>query len=56
MNAHQEVAYAGAGPYHLPHSEAARDNVLLLPLFHSMTDEEQDYVIDVLMAPVGGRP
>ena len=45
MNAHQEAAYASAGPYHLPESEAARDSVILLPLFHSMTDEEQDYVI-----------
>ena len=56
MNAHQEKAYAGAGPYHLPHSEAARDGVLLLPLFHSMTDDEQDYVIDVLRTLGGGRP
>jgi dTDP-4-amino-4,6-dideoxygalactose transaminase len=48
MNAHQEAAYAAAGPYFLPESEAARDSVVLLPLFHSMTDAEQDYVIDAL--------
>jgi perosamine synthetase len=48
MNSHQEAAYATEGPYHLPASEAARDNVVLLPLFHSMTDEDQDYVIDQL--------
>ena len=48
MNSHQEAAYAGAGPYHLPESEAARDSVILLPLYHSMTDEEQDDVIGLV--------
>jgi dTDP-4-amino-4,6-dideoxygalactose transaminase len=48
MNAHQEAAYAGAGPFRLPESEAARDNTVLLPLYHSMTDDEQDYVIEQL--------
>ena len=48
MNAHQEPAYASAGPYHLSESEAAWNSVILLPLFHSMTDEEQDDVLDLL--------
>jgi dTDP-4-amino-4,6-dideoxygalactose transaminase len=48
MNAHQEAAYSGCGPYHLPASEFARDRVLLLPLFHSMTDADQEYVIELL--------
>jgi len=48
MNAHQEAAYAKAGPYDLPASEAARDEVVLLPLYHSMTDEDQGYVIECL--------
>ena len=55
MNSHQEAAYAAAGPYHLPHSEAARDNVLLLPLFHSMTAEEQGRVIDHLLGVAHSR-
>jgi perosamine synthetase len=54
MNAHQEPAYAGAGPYHLPASEYARDRTLLLPLFSSMTDDEQDYVIQLLREPSAG--
>jgi perosamine synthetase len=29
----------------LPHSEWLRDNTILLPLFHGMTGDEQDYVI-----------
>jgi perosamine synthetase len=48
MNSHQEAAYAGAANYSLPESEDARDNVILLPLFHTMTSLEQDLVIDHL--------
>jgi perosamine synthetase len=52
MNAHQEAPYAGAGAYSLPASEAARAQVLLLPLFQSMTDDDQQYVIEQLAAPI----
>ncbi|MGD1277680.1 MAG: DegT/DnrJ/EryC1/StrS family aminotransferase [Tepidisphaeraceae bacterium] len=48
MNAHQEPAYAHRGPCHLPHSEAARSDVILLPLHHMMSDEDQAYVIEQL--------
>jgi perosamine synthetase len=34
----------------LPHSEAARDQTVMIPLFHGMTDEEQAYVISALAA------
>jgi dTDP-4-amino-4,6-dideoxygalactose transaminase len=47
MNAHQEAPYAST-KRSLPHSEAARDGVILLPLYSQMTDEEQDYVIEAL--------
>lgn len=50
MNSHQERAYTNAGPYNLPESESARDNIILLPLFSSMTDEEQARVIDELIS------
>ncbi|MDB5311345.1 MAG: per [Gemmataceae bacterium] len=53
MNAHQEAGYVTAGPYRLPESEAARDGTLLLPLFHSMTDEEQEYVVACLRRATG---
>jgi perosamine synthetase len=49
MNAHQEAAYAGhprRGP--LGHSESARDQVILLPLFDAMTEADQDRVIEAL--------
>jgi perosamine synthetase len=48
MNAHQEAAYADT-QLSLPHSEAARDTVVLLPLFDAMTHDEQYYVIDQLV-------
>ena len=47
MAIHREGAYEGAaGP--LPHTDAAADDVLMLPLFAGLTDEQQDYVIDRL--------
>jgi dTDP-4-amino-4,6-dideoxygalactose transaminase len=49
MNAHQEDAYSD-DRWVLPHSEAARDSVILLPLHTLMTDEDQDFVIDALAA------
>jgi dTDP-4-amino-4,6-dideoxygalactose transaminase len=45
MNSHQEAAYSGDGPYRLPHSEEARDGVLLLPLYPTMTDDEQEHIL-----------
>jgi dTDP-4-amino-4,6-dideoxygalactose transaminase len=51
MNAHQEPACADLSPSRLPHSEHARDAVVLLPLFPGMSDREQDYVLDLLAAP-----
>jgi dTDP-4-amino-4,6-dideoxygalactose transaminase len=48
MNAHQEAAYAGRAEYRLPHSEAARDGVFLLPLFASLSDADHGYVLQQL--------
>lgn len=57
MNAHQEPAYAGedaAGLWGraegeaLSISEALRDGMILVPLFHGMKDSEQDEVIAAL--------
>jgi dTDP-4-amino-4,6-dideoxygalactose transaminase len=50
MNAHQEPAYADLLRLHLPASEQARDNVLLLPLFAAITDEEVQRVINALQS------
>jgi dTDP-4-amino-4,6-dideoxygalactose transaminase len=55
MNAHQEGAYAQGGSSGLPHSEEARDSVILLPLFNDMTTEQQSQVIQLLEAFAGTR-
>ena len=48
MNTHQETSYADLGRQRLPHSEAARDSVIMLPLHHELTAEQQSYIIDQL--------
>lgn len=47
MNAHQEQAYSKAA-YALPQSEAARDRVILLPLYPGMTEDELNKTCEVL--------
>lgn len=47
MAIHLEPAYAGTG-VDLPHTEAAADEVILLPLFPGLTEEAQGYVIERL--------
>jgi perosamine synthetase len=62
MNAHREPAYArdtwscgtacsscpDHGCFRLRHSEEAQDHTILLPLFPSLTDEEQDRIVNAL--------
>jgi perosamine synthetase len=47
MTIHEEAAYAGAN-VSLPHAEAAARDVVILPLFADMTEEQQDHVLDRL--------
>jgi dTDP-4-amino-4,6-dideoxygalactose transaminase len=53
MAIHQEDAYAAGGPYHLPHTDAAAAEVVMLPLYPGLTDDEQDFVIERLAAHAG---
>lgn len=52
MCAHREPAYVGqpwaAGPSGLRESERAQDRCLILPLFHELTEEEQEAVVEAL--------
>jgi dTDP-4-amino-4,6-dideoxygalactose transaminase len=52
MCAHREPAYVhetwSCGSDRLTESEQAQDRAILLPLFHQMSEEEQDYVVEVL--------
>jgi dTDP-4-amino-4,6-dideoxygalactose transaminase len=45
MAIHLEAAYAGSAK-DLPHTEAAARDVVLLPLFPGLADEQQDYVLE----------
>ena len=49
MNIHQEPAYS-PNCFSLPESEKARDSVILLPLYSSMTESDLKSVVDALKA------
>lgn len=46
MAAHREVVYRDQGPFDLPVTEDIADHGLLLPLYHTMTDDDQLHVIE----------
>jgi len=49
MAIHREVPYRDVRwDKQLPQTEHITDNTIILPLFHTMTEEEQDYVIDCI--------
>jgi dTDP-4-amino-4,6-dideoxygalactose transaminase len=48
MAIHQEKSYPDVAA-DLPHTDAAARDVLMLPLFAGLTDDQQDYVIDALV-------
>jgi len=51
MAMHRELPYQDKKwNDHLPRTNAVADGSIILPLFHQMTEEEQDYVIDSIRA------
>ena len=47
MAIHRETPYKdGSWDDRLPVSNRVTDSTLVLPLFHEMTEEEQDYIIE----------
>jgi dTDP-4-amino-4,6-dideoxygalactose transaminase len=56
MCSHQEPVYSvepwKAGPGGLSRSERAQERTLLLPIFHTMTERDQDRVMESLLAGV----
>jgi dTDP-4-amino-4,6-dideoxygalactose transaminase len=58
MNAHREPAYPPdrwrATPHGLVESERAQDTMIVLPLYHQMTDDEQDQVVASLERALRG--
>ncbi len=54
MAIHREACYRDEA-VKLPHTERMTDNTLLLPLYPSLTDTEQDYVIESIKQILGER-
>lgn len=55
MCIHREPAYADLTcPWPLRESEKAQDHCFLLPLYHQMTEQDQDYVADQLRILLAG--
>ncbi|WP_168626112.1 DegT/DnrJ/EryC1/StrS family aminotransferase [Cryobacterium sp. BB307] len=54
MAAHRQPPYAHSASVRvpLPATERLTDRTLILPLYHQLTESEQDIVIDAVMAPV----
>lgn len=53
MCAHREAPYQRADGYNLPESELAQDHAIVLPLYSQMSEEEQDYVVEMLRETCG---
>jgi perosamine synthetase len=50
MASHLEPAYAGSTRHPLPVTERLTARTLILPLFHDLTESEQDLVVSVIVA------
>jgi perosamine synthetase len=48
MAIHRETPYRGDWDSLLPSTNAVTDSTMILPLYHEMTEEEQDYVIECI--------
>ena len=47
MSSHREPPYAGGNwDARLPETNRATDESIILPLFHQMSEEDQDYVVE----------
>jgi dTDP-4-amino-4,6-dideoxygalactose transaminase len=55
MAAHRQPAYAGHPHGDLTTTERLTDSTLILPLFHTMTEAEQDHVVDVVRRAAASR-
>jgi perosamine synthetase len=55
MAAHAEPAYAGMSHVALPVTERLTANSLVLPLYHQLSEEDQDHVVSVVRAAASSR-
>jgi perosamine synthetase len=56
MASHVEPAYAGVPHDELPMTERLTEKSIILPLFHTMTEEEQDRVVGSVRELIGASP
>jgi perosamine synthetase len=56
MAAHLEPAYADQPHASLPVTEEFTERSLILPLFHELTEAQQDYVVSAMVTAAGGSP
>jgi dTDP-4-amino-4,6-dideoxygalactose transaminase len=54
MAAHRQPAYAGHPHVDLPVTERLTDHSLILPLFHTLTEQDQDRVVEALAVAARG--
>jgi dTDP-4-amino-4,6-dideoxygalactose transaminase len=55
MAAHRQPAYAGHAHADLSVTERLTDNTLILPIFHTMTEQERDSVVGLIRRAAGLR-
>ena len=55
MAAHRQPAYAGHPYAELPVTDRLTDRTLILPVYHQMTEQEQDTVVGLVRAAAGLR-
>ena len=53
MCSHRSPVYAGQSRVELPESERAEDRSLMLPMYPSLSQADQDRVVEVLKMAVG---
>jgi dTDP-4-amino-4,6-dideoxygalactose transaminase len=56
MCAHREAPYQRPGGYQLPESERAQDTRIVLPMYPQMSDDDQDYVAEMLAEACALQP
>jgi perosamine synthetase len=55
MAAHLEPAYAGHPHTELPTTERLTNRSLILPLYHDLSREDQDRVVEVILEAARGK-
>jgi perosamine synthetase len=54
MSIHRETPYRGDWDHLLPNTNIATDSAIILPVFHQMTEDDQDFVVECI-EQIGAR-